>query len=471
MSAPVPQGPLTVAIARTPDPLNNCAKLYSDAAAFVQSLPNVRLIETDRTLASAADAVAIAAELSERAADLTILMCCRLAGDGRIVEPFMRSKQELMVWSVPEPQRTGNLTLNSLTCANLYLSTAQQLSASCGGKRAKWLYGEPQGPYFARRLTVTVGALRAKKRLSGAALLSVGDTADGFVNLQYSPEALLARFGARMLRVPLDRLAERMRAVPQSEAEALAERMRDWACGSTRFRAEVEQNARLALALEALQNEAGASALALRCWPEIQADWKFSACLALSFLNEQGTIVSCEGDMPGALTMLLLSEITGERPLLLDMVAADLDRDALQFWHCGIGMRRYMDGAGCELIKYPCDAAILDHPGACVDMKFAPCTVTICRLAGGDAGRLFVCQAEIVPGPDRGYDGGRAWIGNFTMEGRPISAAAFLDAAFRFGSPHHYAICAGEAESALREFAAHFSLAASEWQEYRDELR
>lgn len=462
---------LAVGIVRTPDPLNNCMELYRGAVSLLRSMRDVCVVETEQTLDSPESAAAVSRRFAARSVDLTILMCCRLSGDGKIVEPFMRSGQEVLVWSVPEPKQTGNLTLNSLTCANLYMSVAEGLSATCSNKRAKWLHGGISSPYFQDRLRTTIDAIRAKKRLSMSTVLRAGNTAEGFGNLLCSPEAVRARYGAKMQSIPLKTLTDRMRDVSQPDADALALRMTDWAGGSAGFEGEIEKSARLALALESVCSETGADALALRCWPEIQCDLKFSACLAVSWLNDQGVIVSCEGDAPGALTMLLMRETTGARPLLLDMVAADLDNDLIQFWHCGIGMKCYGDGAGCKLMKYPCDPAILDHPGACVDMKYAPQPVTVCRLSGEDAGRMLVCQAEIVAGPDAGFDGGRGWFSNFTMDGQPVTAAELVDTAFLSGSPHHYVICAGYAESALREFAYRCNLDVAQRRNYRDYLR
>ncbi|MEN6419592.1 MAG: hypothetical protein ABFC73_11810 [Clostridiaceae bacterium] len=471
MSAQPERTNVVVGIVRTPDPLNLCAELYRRALEQLRKMRGVEVIESERELDSAASAALVADEFTRRSVDLSLILCCRLAGDGKIVEPFMRSGQELAVWSVPEPQRTGYLLLNSLTCANLYLSAAEQLSADCRNKKAKWLYGEPENPYFARRIKITIDAIRAVKCLSEATILRVGATTEGFTNLQFHAQSVFLRHGVKTAEADLKLLAERMDRVPQEKAIALAERMHAWAMNGAGFEHEVNQSARLALALESLRQETGADALALRCWPEIQGEWKFSACLAVSYLNEMGTIVSCESDVPGALSMLLAHEVSGGHPLLLDLVAADLERDALQFWHCGVGMRCYMDGAGCGLMKYPCDAKVLDLPGACVNMKFAPKQITICRLYGDDAGRLFVCEAEFVEGPDAGFDGGRGWVGNFTMEGRPVSAAGFLDIAFGAGMPHHYALCEGHFEAALREFALRGGLETVPWSAYTDELR
>ena len=463
--------PLVVGIVRTPDPLNNCKDLYRDAVSLLQLMRGVCVVETEQTLDSLASAAAVSRQFNDQSVDLTILMCCRLSGDGKIVEPFMHSDQEVMVWSVPEPEQTGNLTLNSLTCANLYISVAKELSETCLNKQAKWLHGGSDSIYFKNRLRTTIDAMRTQKRISSSAVLRVGNTAEGFINLFYSPEAVHMRFGVKMRDITLKTLTDKMEAVSQPEADVLAKRMTDWASDSAGFESEMEQSARLVLALESICGETGVDALALRCWPEIQCDLKFSACLAVSWLNEQGTIVSCEGDAPGALTMLVMQEMTGEKPLLLDMVAADLEKGLIQFWHCGIGMKCYADGTGCKLIKYPCDPAILDHPGACVDMKYAPQPVTICRLSGEDTGKMLICQAEIVSGPDAGFDGGRGWFANFTMDGRPMTAAEFIDTAFQFGSPHHYVICAGHAENALREFAFRLNLEVAQKRNYRDYLR
>jgi L-fucose isomerase-like protein len=178
-----------------------------------------------------------------------------------------------------------------------------------------------------------------------------------------------------------------------------------------------------------------------------------STCMAFSQLNDSGFICSCEGDVPGAISMMMLDDLSGKHPMIMDMVALDEKEDAITFWHCGMGMPSYVDKNGYCFIKYPAYPEILNEPGVAVDMKFAPQVATICRLNGADAGTLLAATANIVPGPDRSFDGARGWFSDFSMQGRKLSAVEFFDTVMRWGIAHHYVITSGLVETALLETA------------------
>lgn len=460
-----------VGVVRTWDPLSNCGELYSGALSALRTLRDVQVVEAPCEIGGAGDAEIVCGAFEAAGVDLTVLMCCRLAGDGRIVEPFMRSKQELVVWCIPEPGRTGPLLLNSMTCANLYMSAAKQMEAECGGKRAKWLYGMPEDAYMLRRLTVTIDALRARKALDGAVLVRIGETASGFTNLRYDAEKIAQRLGTKIVEYPLESIFQDMAAVEPAEVEALVAKLPGASRRCEASEAELDLTARLILAMRGLRERFHAAAFAVSCWPEFQRDLHVSTCLAFAVLNQEGLPVSCEGDVPGALTMLLAQAVSGKAPMLMDLVAMDPAADALSFWHCGMGLPCYADGDGYALTKYPADPRVLDLPGVSVDVKFAPRPVTICRLGGDGASELLACQAMIVPGPDRGYDGARGWFSGFEMGGKAISAAEFFDTVCTCGNPHHYIICPGHFEPALRELAVRCKMEVMQAAPYSGALR
>lgn len=170
----------------TQDPLECCGSWLEEARGLLEEL-EARAVLAPRAIGSWEEAEEAAERFAGEGVELVVLGCLRLAGDGRIVEPFLRRGQTLMVWCLPEPARTGPLPLNSMTCANLYMSSAKGLE---GAPPVKWLYGAPGDPLVRRRLGVTLRALRGRRALSGAVVVQVGQTAPGFVNLRYDGEAV-----------------------------------------------------------------------------------------------------------------------------------------------------------------------------------------------------------------------------------------------------------------------------------------
>ena len=60
-------------------------------------------------------------------------------------------------------------------------------------------------------------------------------------------------------------------------------------------------------------------------------------CLAASLLGEEGTPVACEGDINGALGMLMLTQLTGQPGHNTDLLDPIPSEHAMVFTHCGSG--------------------------------------------------------------------------------------------------------------------------------------
>ena len=88
--------------------------------------------------------------------------------------------------------------------------------------------------------------------------------------------------------------------------------------------------------LDALTQEDNLSGMAVRCWPEFFTDLGCSACGAMSLLSDQMTPCSCEADVNGTITQLILGWISGEPAFGSDLVSFDVDADEAVLWHCGL---------------------------------------------------------------------------------------------------------------------------------------
>ena len=123
--------------------------------------------------------------------------------------------------------------------------------------------------------------------------------------------------------------------------------------------------------------------------------------------------------------MLAAKAMGAKAPMLMDLVAMDQEADAISFWHCGMGVPCHGDTEGFAVTKYPADPRVLDLPGVGVDVKFAAQPVTVCRLSGKDGGRLFVCEAEIVPVRTGALTGPGAGSAAFPWRGAPCPPWSF----------------------------------------------
>lgn len=461
-------GCLRIGYAATGDPLGWMRSLDTQMAAAIRHL-NCELIQSSWMIDTVESAARAVRELQANQVDLILLRCNALAGDGEIATTFVKSGIPLAVWCVPEPTREGNLYLNSMTCANLYMSVANSNLRELDAK-VKWLYGVPDDPLFYRRLDVTVRALRAMKRIKGARIAQIGGSASGFINMEYDKAAYEKKLGCEIITQGLDAIYDLAKAMSEREvAEELA-RISGVPIAETVRPAEMNASARVILALRKYQRENGIDAMAVSCWPGFQDEMGISACMAYGQLNDAGTICACEGDVPGAISMLLLDALSDRHPMIMDMVAMDAAEDAIAFWHCGMGMPSYADEKGFSFIKYPAYPEIMDQPGVSVDMKFAPQPATIARIGGFGAESVLISEADIVEGPDRSYTGARGWFRNFRMAGQKLRVVDFWNTVCSCGNAHHYVITSGHVGDACMEFAHRMQIRPVERTEYHDYL-
>lgn len=457
-----------IGYAATGDPLGRMRPLEKQTEAAVQGL-GCTLVRSSLVIDGASAAARAAAELREKGADMILLRCNALAGEGEIASAFIDSGVPLAVWCVPEPQREGLLYLNSMTCANLYMSVAN-FNLRDRDTQVKWLYGTPEDPLFRNRLDVTVRALRAVRRIRGARIAQLGGTAPGFINMEYDRAAFEKKLGCEIVTLELDEIYASARAMSGRQTEEELARLSRAPVSDAVRPSELDMSARLILALRKYSRENHVDAMAVSCWPGFQEELGISSCMAYGQLNDGGMICACEGDVPGAVSMLLLDSLSGRHPMIMDLVTMDRREDALAFWHCGMGMPSYADDQGFSFIKYPSYPEIMDQPGVSVDMKFAPQPATIARIGGRGAETLLVSEADIIEGPDRSYTGARGWFGNFRVAGRPAGAVDFWNTVCASGNAHHYVITAGHVGDACMEFAHRMHIQPIEKAEYHDYL-
>ena len=87
--------------------------------------------------------------------------------------------------------------------------------------------------------------------------------------------------------------------------------------------------------LKKLQEEGAYNAFALRCWPEMFTKYGGAICAPASISTENKVPCACEADVYGAVTQLILQEVSGQPVFLTDIVDIDVDDDTGVFWHCG----------------------------------------------------------------------------------------------------------------------------------------
>ena len=131
----------------------------------------------------------------------------------------------------------------------------------------------------------------------------------------------------------------------------------------------------------------GLSAVAVGCYPHLMG----KVCLAASLLAEEGMPLACEGDINGAVGMLMLMALAGAPVHNTDLLDPVPDQEAIVFSHCG--------GGAFSLAQGPDQITLgpvrLMNQGLCCLFTARPGPVTLLNIAPTVGGyRLGVLRGQ-----------------------------------------------------------------------------
>jgi L-fucose isomerase-like protein len=201
-------------------------------------------------------------------------------------------------------------------------------------------------------------------------------------------------------------------------------------------------------ALKQIAEEQRLAGLAVRCWPEFFNELGCAACGAMSMLSDglgSGTQIpcSCEADINGTITQLILQWLSGEPAFGSDLVAVDFDEDVAVLWHCGLAPLSMADPA----VKP--QGGVHSNRGVPLVMEFPlkPGRVTVARLSRATGGlRLVVGGGEMLS-MDPSFSG----TSGVLRFDRP--ANEILDIILGEGLEHHLSLTYGDHITALYSLA------------------
>jgi L-fucose isomerase-like protein len=197
-----------------------------------------------------------------------------------------------------------------------------------------------------------------------------------------------------------------------------------------------------------MKDKAGASALAVRCWPETFTEYGCAVCGPMGLMTEAKTPCACEADVYGALTGLILQEVAGQPSWLVDIVDMDEASDTGVFWHCGSAPLSMADAASAPR------AQIHSNPRMPLLQEFTlkPGRVTIARISQA-RGRttMILAGGEMVAAP-------MSFTGTSGVVKFDRAAVDVTEAMLEFGLEHHVALAYGEHRGVLRALAAEMNI-------------
>ena len=430
------------------------------------------LIAIERGVTDLTAATEAASRLGSAGLDFLLLHAAAVAS-GELVEPLVSVAPRVGIWGTPDPASAGPIQFHSLVAVNHFASIIRRHL----GEREipfKWYFGHIDDAETQRRLRVTFRALQGIKALDSARIGWIGGTSPGFLNMAFTEESLRRRFGTEIGTHSVEDVVALAESIGGDAAEKVVADATAMARSVTAPALGMERNARIYLALKQLIEAESYDALAVQCWPTFQDSYDVAPCMAYSLLgSEDGFAVSCEGDVPGAVTMYLLNVLSSARgsSTLLDLTALDAGADAALLWHCGVTPRHFARDGEISWVDHVTLGRKSDtRYGVSGDLVIAPQTTTI-AYAGDDFREMFIATADAVETGNAGFDGTRGWFAEFRLNGEPIALQDLVNTIVVGGHEHHFAVAQGDVSAELAEVAGWLGMATTDPIPMRDHVQ
>ena len=243
------------------------------------------------------------------------------------------------------------------------------------------LHGDPQS--IAKRIFIFAKVLDAKNKLKTDKLGVIGAPSDWLIASNVDYDRINEIFGIELIDISLDefyKVWEEFEYLSSSTPYDDEDIVKDY------DQEKVSEANRIYKALKVLINKYGLTALTLRCFDLVNKGCG-TGCLALSYLNSENIISGCEGDIPAAISMLIMSRLTDQPIFMSNPSRINVKNNTVLFAHCTLPWNMSEDK---EL-----DTHFETGLGIGVRGYIKQGDVTVFKL-GKDADQYFVSNGELI---------------------------------------------------------------------------
>ena len=371
--------------------------------------------------------------------------------------PLCEITKNIGLWAVPDPQKEGGVRLHSLVSTTHFLGIMKK-NLKQKKIKTKWFYNFANTKEFQNKFLITLRSLIATKKIHQSKIGWIGGISPGFDNMMIDKNELNKNIGVTVEELTIKDIVNIAEKFDQEKINNEIQKIKNAASSiSVSDENSFNKVTRVYFALKKVREENNWDALAVQCWSDFQNLYGIAPCMAYSWMgSEDGIAVSCEGDVQGACSMLLLNYLSGleQSSTLLDLATFDEKSDAILMWHCGVTPRHFANKDGIKWVDHSTlGRKTSESYGVAGDQVFAPQETTTTYLSNNGK-QILVLNSTIFEHTNKGFDGTRGWFNEIYLNKNKISSKELVNIINIIGHEHHFAVGQGNFSSELIEFAS-----------------
>lgn len=307
----------------------------------------------------------------------------------------------------------------------------------------------PLSEQFDKELRDFVAICRTVKGMKHLRVGVLGARTTAFKSVRFD-EGALEKMGVDVETLDLTQIFSMMKEIPQDAPEMDVWRREIEKVSDIKDTPEyaIENQCRLGIVLEKIQQDMKLDVMAIRCWSELQYAYRITPCTVMGILNERNIPIVCETDVTNAPAMAALLMASGRPVGCLDINNNYGDEeDKCILFHCGplpislLAQKGHMEEHKMFVKTQGTNCSWGVNVG-----RIKPGTITICgmRTENGEV-RYFVEKAEVLE--EVLTDDFFGTYGVIQVEGLQKKLNHMCEEGFR----HHAIITEGDQTNRIRE--------------------
>jgi L-fucose isomerase-like protein len=271
-------------------------------------------------------------EFDHQPPDLIVLFQATFADSSMVMTLAQKISAPILFWAVPEERTGARLRLNSFCGINLAAHALKRQSIYYD-----YVYAQPTDQSALTKIAILARAGHVKRFLRNAKVGVIGEHPPGMDTCHLDAELLRSIFGVQIIQFDLSDIFARARSVNLNTIQSIRTRL-DRRLDKLATLNQEPLNGTFSAyeALKQIAIENKLVGLAVRCWPEFFTELGCAACGAMSMLTDEKIPCSCEADINGTITQIILQWLSDSQSFGSDLVQIDFEDDSAVLWHCGL---------------------------------------------------------------------------------------------------------------------------------------
>ncbi len=338
-----------LALARSTFDINYANKKLNQCKKFLELTEHI-IIGNGKLLLDDFDASSEIDSLKQENFDFILILQVTFTDSSTVLKVANDFNQPIGIWAFPEPRLGGRLRLNAFCGLNL-----ASHSLGLNDFYFSWIYEDPETISPAnfnnvidqqsvqKRLragefnkVTSKKAKLIKQKISEFKIAKIGDHPKGFDTCKFNQKKLSELCGIKVDEIELNSFLKEARKIKKEGIEPTFKTLHNQLSSLDKVdQGQLEMSIKLKEYLFQLRDRANYHAFALRCWPEMFTEYGGAICGPASIMTENKVPCACEADVYGAVSQLILQEVSQKPVFLTDIVDIDVDDNTGVFWHCG----------------------------------------------------------------------------------------------------------------------------------------